>query len=103
MNNTFELVSKYTPSGDQPQAIKELVDGINEGKKEQVLLGNNSFNSEYNWPAKVLLWANTKVGLFVSLITLAIVNVLPVPVAPNKTCSFLPSFIPSTNSLIACG
>lgn len=35
----FELVSKYKPSGDQPQAIKELVDGINEGKKEQVLLG----------------------------------------------------------------
>lgn len=35
----FELVSKYKPSGDQPQAIKELVNGINEGKKEQVLLG----------------------------------------------------------------
>ena len=35
----FELVSKYTPSGDQPEAIKELVEGINEGKKEQVLLG----------------------------------------------------------------
>lgn len=35
----FELVSKYKPSGDQPQAIKELVTGINEGKKEQVLLG----------------------------------------------------------------
>lgn len=35
----FELVSKYKPSGDQPQAINELVDGINEGKKEQVLLG----------------------------------------------------------------
>ena len=35
----FELVSKYKPSGDQPQAIKELVDGINKGKKEQVLLG----------------------------------------------------------------
>lgn len=35
----FELVSKYKPSGDQPQAIKELVDDINEGKKEQVLLG----------------------------------------------------------------
>ena len=35
----FELISKYKPSGDQPQAIKELVDGINEGKKEQVLLG----------------------------------------------------------------
>lgn len=35
----FELVSKYKPSGDQPKAIKELVDGINNGKKEQVLLG----------------------------------------------------------------
>ncbi len=35
----FELVSKYQPSGDQPEAIKELVEGLNEGKKEQVLLG----------------------------------------------------------------
>ena len=35
----FELVSKFQPSGDQPEAIKKLVDGINSGKKEQVLLG----------------------------------------------------------------
>ncbi len=35
----FELVSKYKPSGDQPRAIQELVQGINDGKKEQVLLG----------------------------------------------------------------
>ena len=35
----IELISKYKPSGDQPEAIKELVEGINEGKKEQVLLG----------------------------------------------------------------
>ena len=35
----FELVSKYKPNGDQPTAIKKLVDGINSGKKEQVLLG----------------------------------------------------------------
>ena len=35
----FELVSKFEPSGDQPSAIKELVDGINAGKKHQVLLG----------------------------------------------------------------
>ena len=35
----FELISKYEPSGDQPKAIKELVDGINNNKKEQVLLG----------------------------------------------------------------
>jgi len=35
----FELVSKYTPSGDQPEAIHQLVKGIKEGKKSQVLLG----------------------------------------------------------------
>ncbi len=35
----FHLVSKYQPSGDQPEAIKELVEGIKNGKKEQVLLG----------------------------------------------------------------
>ena len=35
----FKLVSKYEPSGDQPEAIKELVEGIKNGKKEQVLLG----------------------------------------------------------------
>lgn len=35
----FKLVSEYTPSGDQPQAIEKLVKGLNEGKKEQILLG----------------------------------------------------------------
>ena len=35
----FELESKFQPSGDQPEAIQELVKGIQEGKKEQVLLG----------------------------------------------------------------
>ena len=36
----FELVSKYKPSGDQPaEAIKELVEGLKKGKKNQVLLG----------------------------------------------------------------
>ena len=35
----FEIHSKYKPSGDQPQAIEKLVEGIQEGKKEQVLLG----------------------------------------------------------------
>ena len=73
----FELVSKYKPSGDQPEAIEKLVDVIEKGKKEQVLL--------------------------VLLITLAIVKVLPVPVAPNNTCSFFPFSIPSTNFSIASG
>ena len=35
----FKLLSNYKPSGDQPEAIEELVDGIKNGKKEQVLLG----------------------------------------------------------------
>ncbi|CCG90709.1 excinuclease ABC subunit UvrB [Pediococcus pentosaceus] len=35
----FELVSKYQPTGDQPTAINELVDGIKSGDKEQILLG----------------------------------------------------------------
>ncbi|HBY90289.1 excinuclease ABC subunit UvrB [Ruoffia sp. FAM 24228] len=35
----FKLISQYEPNGDQPQAIKELVNGLNNGEKEQVLLG----------------------------------------------------------------
>ncbi|MBQ8894219.1 MAG: excinuclease ABC subunit UvrB [Clostridia bacterium] len=35
----FELVSQYKPTGDQPEAIKKLSDGIKSGEKEQVLLG----------------------------------------------------------------
>ena len=35
----FKLHSKYTPSGDQPEAIKSLVNGVNKNKKHQVLLG----------------------------------------------------------------
>ena len=35
----FELKSKYKPTGDQPQAIEKLVEGINDGLRTQVLLG----------------------------------------------------------------
>ena len=37
--NKFELVSEYKPMGDQPEAIDRLVEGLNQGKHEQVLLG----------------------------------------------------------------
>lgn len=37
--DSFKLVSKYKPTGDQPQAIKALVDGVNKGFSEQTLLG----------------------------------------------------------------
>jgi len=35
----FELVSEYKPTGDQPKAIKQLVDGLRSGMREQALLG----------------------------------------------------------------
>ena len=36
---TFELVSEFQPSGDQPTAIAELIEGIKDGERDQVLLG----------------------------------------------------------------
>ncbi len=39
MKNEFELKSDYKPAGDQPEAINKLVEGLNDGLKEQVLLG----------------------------------------------------------------
>jgi excinuclease ABC subunit B len=39
VKDVFELVSKYSPQGDQPEAIRQIVDGINKGKKHQTLLG----------------------------------------------------------------
>ena len=35
----FELVSEYAPTGDQPQAIAELVKGFRQGNKRETLLG----------------------------------------------------------------
>ncbi|PEJ09397.1 excinuclease ABC subunit B [Bacillus wiedmannii] len=39
MEHQFEIISAYSPQGDQPVAIEKLVEGINSGKKKQVLLG----------------------------------------------------------------
>lgn len=39
IDKPFKLVSPFKPSGDQPAAIQELVFGLNEGKRDQVLLG----------------------------------------------------------------
>ena len=48
----FKLVSNYKPTGDQPQAIEYLSNGIKEGKKFQTLLGvtgsrKNFYNGKY--------------------------------------------------------
>lgn len=39
MENKFELVSKYEPAGDQPQAIKEIIEKVLAGQRHQTLLG----------------------------------------------------------------
>ncbi|HLM71239.1 MAG TPA: excinuclease ABC subunit UvrB, partial [Polyangiaceae bacterium] len=39
MMSRFELVSEFTPRGDQPRAIEEIITGLNQGEKFQVLLG----------------------------------------------------------------
>ena len=39
LNIPFKLASDFSPAGDQPQAIKELVDGVNKGERSQILLG----------------------------------------------------------------
>lgn len=39
MSNAFRLETKYQPTGDQPAAIAQLIDGLNKGEREQTLLG----------------------------------------------------------------
>ena len=67
----FNLVSKYTPNGDQPEAIRKLVKGIKENEKHQVLLGatgtGKTFTianviAEVNKPTLVLAHNKTLAG-----------------------------------------
>ena len=46
-DNKFELVSRYDPSGDQPQAIEQLVDNIEGGEKAQILMGATGTGKTY--------------------------------------------------------
>jgi excinuclease ABC subunit B len=43
----FRLVAPFQPSGDQPEAIHQLIDGINKGYKHQVLLGATGTGETY--------------------------------------------------------
>ncbi|MHB2077100.1 excinuclease ABC subunit UvrB [Aerococcus mictus] len=71
MDGKFELVSSYQPSGDQPQAIKKLVEGVENNDKAQVLLGGTGTGktftmanviSETNRPTLVLAHNKTLAG-----------------------------------------
>ena len=43
----FNLQAPFHPTGDQPEAIRQLVDGINKGYKHQVLLGATGTGKTY--------------------------------------------------------
>ncbi len=47
LSHQFELVSNYQPSGDQPEAIEELTDGVLDHKKAQILLGATGTGKTY--------------------------------------------------------
>lgn len=105
----FDLVSKYKPSGDQPSAIKKLVKGINEGKKEQVLLGATGTGKtftianvikEVNKPTLVLAHNKTLAGQLYSELKELFPN--------NHVCYFISyydyyqpeAYVPSTDTYI---
>ena len=105
----FELISKYKPSGDQPQAIEKLVEGINEGKKYQVLLGATGTGKtftmanvikEVNKPTLILVHNKTLAGQLYSEFKELFPN--------NKVCFFISYFdyyqpeayVPSTDTYI---
>lgn len=66
----FDLVSEYTPQGDQIKAIKELVAGIDEGKKQQVLLGATGTGKTFT-VSNVIAQVNKPTLVFVHNKTLA--------------------------------
>src|ERR1035437_3438647 len=65
--------------------------------------GKNCLNSEYSWAAKILFGESTRVGFWIWAMTLATVNVLPLPVTPRRTWCGDPARNPLINSRMACG
>lgn len=66
----FDLVSKFVPDGDQPQAIEKLVEGIKNGKKHQVLLGATGTGKTFTM-ANVIKETNKKTLILAHNKTLA--------------------------------
>ena len=62
-DNKFKLVSKYQPSGDQPQAIEQLVDNIEGGEKAQILMGATGTGKTYTM-SQVIAQVNKPTPLF---------------------------------------
>ena len=70
MENRFELVSPFSPKGDQPVAIQSLVSGLREGKKHQILLGATGTGKTYTI-GNVIAQVNKPTLVFVHNKTLA--------------------------------
>lgn len=70
MSNLFQLVSEYKPTGDQPKAIDELVEGIRNNKKIQVLLGATGTGKTFT-VSNVIARVNKPTLVFVHNKTLA--------------------------------
>ena len=96
----FNLVSRYTPSGDQPQAIENLVKGINENKKHQVLLGATGTGKTFtianvinkvNKPTLVLAHNKTLAGQLYSELK---------ELFPNNRVEYFVSYYDSTEKLV---
>ena len=105
----FKLESKYTPNGDQPQAIEALVDGIQKGEKYQVLLGATGTGKTFtianviekvNKPTLVLAHNKTLAGQLYSELKELFPN--------NAVCYFVSyydyyqpeAYVPSTDTYI---
>jgi excinuclease ABC subunit B len=46
----YKMVSDYTPAGDQPEAIRQLIEGVEGGERDQVLLGVTGSARPSPWP-----------------------------------------------------
>lgn len=105
----FDLVSKFKPSGDQPEAIKELSKGIKDGKKYQVLIGATGTGKtftianvikEVNKPTLVLAHNKTLAGQLYSELKEIFPN--------NQVCYFVSyydyyqpeAYVPSSDTYI---
>ena len=105
----FDLVSKFKPSGDQPEAIKKLSDGIKNGEKYQVLLGATGTGKtftianvikEVNKPTLVLAHNKTLAGQLYSELKEIFPN--------NQVCYFVSyydyyqpeAYVPSSDTYI---
>ena len=88
----FKIKSDFKPAGDQPEAIKKLVNGANKEEFNQVLLGVTGSGKTFTM-AKVIE----------ASITFAMVKVFPDPVTPNNTWLNSSLFAPLTSFFIASG